>query len=160
MENITKMLQIKKIILICTIFLWMVIVFYFSSQSAVESDSTSSQIVNIVINLYEKITNKVFSIKNIEIVSYIIRKIAHFTLYFIGSIPVLMLFKTYSISNKRMYICTILFCFIYSCSDELHQLFSQGRNANIIDILIDTIGSVCGIIFLEIVTNIKKIGGI
>ena len=139
------------------IILWMIIVFYFSSQSDIESQGTSSQVVNIVINLYESITDKVLSIEKIELITFIIRKIAHFTLYFIGSIPVLMLFKTYNISNIKTYIFTILFCFIYAYSDELHQLFGKGRNANIIDILIYTVGSICGIIFLEIVTKIIKI---
>lgn len=83
-----------------------------------------------------------------------IRKLVHFTLYFIVSILALMLFKTYNINNKKAYIYTVLFCAIYACSDELHQLFGQDGNGNIIDIIIDTLGSAFGIMFIEIVSNI------
>jgi VanZ family protein len=43
----------------------------------------------------------------------------------------------------------ILLCFLYASSDEIHQLFVPGRSGSFIDILLDTFGSSCAIVFLE-----------
>ena len=154
MKNITKRLHTKRIILVLIIILWMYVVFYLSSQNGNESQGTSSFIVNIVASIYTKLTNIQLTMSNIDNLTYVIRKIAHFTLYFLGSISVFLLFKTYNISKRRTYIYTLLFCVIYACSDEFHQIFSKDRNGNCIDILIDTFGSALGMIFVDIVSNI------
>ena len=154
MNNITKKLHIKRVILILIMVLWMCVIFCLSGQNSDESSSTSSIFVNVVVELFEKIINKQLSVENVDTLTYVIRKLAHLTLYFILSIPTLLLFKTYNINIKRKYIYTILFCFVYACSDELHQIFSQGRNGNVIDILIDTTGSIVGIVFIQIVSNL------
>lgn len=53
---------------------------------------------------------------------------------------------------------SILFCFIYACSDEIHQLFLSGRSARILDTFIDSIGGFSGISILNIhkTCKIKK----
>lgn len=40
---------------------------------------------------------------------------------------------------------SILFSFLYACTDELHQIFVPGRSAQFRDILIDTLGASFGI---------------
>jgi len=154
MNNITKKLQIKRIILILIIALWMCVIFCLSGQNGDESSSTSSKIVNVVVDIFTKITDKELTVKNVDILTYIIRKMAHFTLYFILAIPTFLLFETYNIATLKRYIYTILFCFVYASTDEIHQIFSQGRNGNVIDILIDTLGSIFGTIFIQVVSNI------
>ena len=50
-----------------------------------------------------------------------------------------------------------LFCFIYACTDEFHQLFVMGRSCEIRDVLIDTLGSFVGIlIYYKIKLYINK----
>lgn len=154
MKNITKRLHAKRIILVLIIILWMCVVFSLSSQNGDESNGTSSYIVNIITSLYEKNSCSELSAQNVHNLTFIVRKIAHFILYFIGSIPVLTLFKTYDISKNKTYLYTILFCFVYACSDELHQLLSEGRNGNVIDVVIDTLGGIFGMMFIQTVSNI------
>lgn len=154
MEIITRRLHIKRTVLILIILLWMCVVFYLSNQNGNESNGTSSIVTNIILNIYIKITDKSISNESLDILTYIIRKFAHFTLYFIGALPVLMLLKTYNITKLKQYIFTVLFCCIYACTDELHQLLIQGRNGNVIDVIIDTLGCVFGIIFIKIVSNV------
>ena len=132
----------------------MCVVFYLSGQNGIESESTSYRIVSIIVSIFTKITNIQLTNKSVDNLTFVIRKIAHFTLYFIGTIPIFLLFETYNINKMRMYIYTLLFCTLYACSDEVHQIFSQGRNGNVIDILIDALGSVFGMIFVGIVSNI------
>ena len=51
-------------------------------------------------------------------------------------------------------------CFLYACTDELHQLFIAGRSAEIKDVLIDSFGSLTSILlcnFIYLKSNIKKL---
>ena len=48
----------------------------------------------------------------------------------------------------------IAFCILYAASDELHQLFVDGRGAQVKDVLIDSAGSIVGVgIFDFLLTN-------
>lgn len=154
MKNIIERLHTKRIILSIIIILWMCVVFYLSNQSGEQSSGTSFKITNMIVSMYTKITKLELTNQGVGILTFIVRKIAHFTLYFVEVIPIYLLLKTYNVSKKRMYMYALLFCTLYSCSDELHQLFIQGRDGNIIDVFIDTIGSTFGIIFVGIVSNI------
>ena len=51
----------------------------------------------------------------------------------------------------------LIFCFIYACTDEFHQLFVMGRSCEMRDVLIDTLGSFVGIlIYYKIKLYINK----
>jgi VanZ family protein len=43
---------------------------------------------------------------------------------------------------KQVIIITIIFVFLYACSDEIHQLFVPGREGAIRDVIIDTCGGI------------------
>ena len=118
-----------------------------SSFDATESANQSNFIVKII--------NNIFKIENIELLSFIIRKLAHFTEYLIlGFLTINMLNKN-DISKK--YLLSILICIIYATSDEIHQLFVPGRACQLIDILIDSIGSIIGIYLYKLInTKILK----
>lgn len=121
----------KKIILVI---IWMLFIFIMSSFNSLESSEQSGVIVNFVANLLK--------IKNIELLSLIIRKSAHFIEYLILGILVINMMKDY---HSKYVIISILVCIIYAFSDEVHQLFVVGRSCQIIDIMIDTFGSAVGI---------------
>jgi VanZ family protein len=38
-----------------------------------------------------------------------------------------------------------VFCILYAISDEVHQLFVLGRGAQVVDVLIDSLGAFVGI---------------
>lgn len=127
--------------------LWMLLIFLMSSFDATESTNQSNFIVNIITNI--------FKIENIELLSFIIRKLAHFTEYLIlGFLTINMLNKN-DISKK--YLISILICIIYATSDEIHQIFVPGRACQIRDILIDSIGSITGVYLYKLInTKILK----
>lgn len=52
--------------------------------------------------------------------------------------------KTPSAPIKHPLTMSILFSFLYACTDELHQIFVPGRSAQFRDILIDTLGASFG----------------
>jgi len=119
----------------------MIIIFTFSSDNDVESNKKSD---GIIIRTTEFVLNRKLSDKEKEIYieKYVIyvRKAAHFTLYFILGLTFISFLKEYNLDNKKLLIYTIIFVFIYACSDEIHQLFINGRSGEILDVLIDTLG--------------------
>ena len=132
----------KKKISIILVILWMILIFIMSSFSGNDSSNQSNFIVDIISNI--------FNINNIELLSLIIRKLAHFTEYFI--LGILVSNMIYYL-NKKKYI-SIIICILYAISDEIHQLFVVGRSCKIIDILIDNFGSILGIYFLYLIYKI------
>ncbi len=123
----------KKRVSILLVILWMIVIFIMSSFNAKVSGEQSSLIVNFIANL--------FNISNTETISFIIRKLAHLTEYFILGYLVSNMLRVH---NKRLYL-GIIICLLYAASDEIHQLFVYGRSGQVTDVLIDTVGSLMAI---------------
>ena len=127
--------------------IWMFLIFLMSSFDATESTNQSNFIVNIITNI--------FKIENIELLSFIIRKLAHFTEYLILGLLVANMFTKNNINN--LYLISIILCIIYATSDEIHQIFVPGRACQIRDVLIDSIGSITGVYLYKLInTKILK----
>jgi len=124
----------KNKINIILVIIWMFIIFMMSSYDGNESSNQSGMIVNFIANL--------LNIDNINVLSLIIRKMAHFTESLILGLLVVNMINNY---NNKSILISIIICIIYATSDEIHQLFVPGRSCQLLDILIDTIGSVIGI---------------
>ncbi|MDD3392086.1 MAG: VanZ family protein [Bacilli bacterium] len=140
----------NKIISTLLVILWMLLIFIFSQQKADESLTLSDNVVKDTVNT---VTNHSLSndeVNNIvENTTVIVRKTAHFTLYLIFGILVANLFTNYKI--KEIILISLLSCIIYAISDELHQLLVIGRTGRVLDVLIDSLGSLTGIlIYLKI----------
>ncbi|MCR5748151.1 MAG: VanZ family protein, partial [Lachnospiraceae bacterium] len=50
--------------------------------------------------------------------------------------------KAFFDESKKAIIISLAFCFLFACSDEIHQLFVPGRAFEFADIMIDTSGAV------------------
>ncbi len=137
----------RRKIFVTILIIWMIVIFGFSNQSVTNSLSLSDKVASKVIDVVLKVGGKEITsqekaklVKNMRL---LVRKTAHFTEYFILGILVFKIFEIYGV--KRTLIYSILFCFFYACSDEIHQLFSDGRSAKVLDVLIDTSGSILSI---------------
>ncbi len=132
----------------------MISIFTFSSDTGSSSSKKSRFLVNIVVS----ITNKKCSEEEIETITFVIRKLAHFTIYFVLGFLLISLFREYLIIDKRIFIIMILLCMMYACSDEIHQLFVSDRSGEVRDVLIDTVGSTIGLVtYKKIFLNKKDI---
>ena len=49
--------------------------------------------------------------------------------------------ETFDVNQKKKVGISTLIGFIYSCTDEIHQLFISERSGSIIDVFIDTLGT-------------------
>lgn len=131
----------KKIIKLLLVLIVMATIFIFSSENDVKSDSRSD---GLIIRTTEFILNRKLTDneKELYISKYVVvvRKTAHFTLYFLLGLFYCSFLKEFDLTNKKLLLYTVLFVFIYACSDEIHQLFISGRSGEVLDVLIDTLG--------------------
>lgn len=117
--------------------LWMSLLFYFSHQPATTSSELSTGITKSIIKVVEKVMpSATFDLRRLN---HIVRKHAHFIIYFVLGVFVLHALGSASIG------IALLICVIYAMSDEFHQLFIPGRGAQIKDVLIDSAGASVGI---------------
>ena len=151
----------KKSIFIVLLVLWMGFIFSMSCENAEESSNTSGQTIKVVLSTvpeFEKQPEEV-KVNIIEKLQFIVRKSAHFIGYMILGILASGLILQYENINKK-YPLAFLICVIYAISDEIHQLFVPGRAGQVRDVLIDSAGSLLGIIlvmaFVKILIKFNK----
>lgn len=118
-------------------------IFFFSAQNGTESSSLSNDVISLFGNLSIDST----------ILSFFIRKLAHFTEYMILSISLFHLVMEYRPMRKKEILFVILFCVFYAFTDEFHQLFIAGRNGNIFDVIIDSCGANFGVVLSLILSK-------
>ena len=76
---------------------------------------------------------------------HIVRKLAHYSIYtLLGFLASLTVGRRRLFSKKSLGV--LLFCFLYACSDEIHQIFVPGRAGMFTDVLIDTSGALTGML--------------
>ncbi len=138
--------MIRKIIKLIIVVLCMAIIFSFSTDTGTESNKKSD---GVIISICKTFIKHDLSTKEKEkyINKYVklVRKSAHFLIYLILGISIISLIKEYQIINSKALLIAITISFLYACSDEIHQLFVNGRTGKIIDVLIDTLGSIVGV---------------
>jgi VanZ family protein len=144
MGRIMKKQTVGKIILITIFF----ITFWFSSKPATESAGQSGKVL-IKMKLVTK-EDVVLRTKKYLILSKGIRKVAHFSLYFLGGVGIFL--ATGSLKKS------ILIVFTLGGIDEFHQYFVPGRGAQFTDVLIDTLGGTIGIFGVKISELLMKRG--
>ena len=147
--------KIKKVISIALLIMWMGLIFYFSQQDATDSSSLSN---GFIATIYSFITGKEATLEVLEKYSFIVRKLAHFSVYFVFG---LLSFNTmYQFKTKHKYSYAFLISFIYSISDEIHQIFIPGRAGQIRDVLIDSSGALLAILICYsinyLILNVKN----
>ena len=143
-----KIEKLDKILSIILAILWMGVIYSFSNQNGDESQNLSDKFTIKLVNTKSKITKKEYSKKEKQDIvnkySFIIRKTAHFTVYLI--LGLLVYNMLYKFNLNKMMIISIIICVLYATSDEVHQYFISERAFRILDILIDTCGSIIGIL--------------
>lgn len=129
--------------------IWMVVIFSFSAQNGEESSQTSGKVVDkvvpVVVPDYENLPEQQKIEKKDEL-TYIIRKGSHFSEY--ALLGILVSFSLPFDRMKRLYSSLIAMgiCVLYAASDEIHQMFSEGRTAAVFDVLVDSAGALAGVL--------------
>lgn len=155
MKKIDKKIQIK-IFKLILIIIWMVAIFMFSAQQGTESGETSRKFTVAIVQV---ITGKNFEPNDsfIDGIQFVIRKMAHFSIYTIGGFLIMNYAYTTKNTTKQKILYSIAFGGGYAVTDELHQFFVPGRSAQILDVGIDTAGVIIGIIIYLALIKILKL---
>lgn len=132
--------MIRKIVKLILIILCMLFIFSLSSDNGEVSEKKSD---SLIVKVTETILHRKLTVeekeKYIEKTVVLVRKSAHFTLYFILGLLVISFLKEFGLSRKSI-IISIIMVLLYAVSDEIHQTFIPGRSGEVLDVLIDTIG--------------------
>lgn len=154
-------INLLRIVLLILLFGTFYIIFGFSSQDGEESGGISSRVTEFILeksntykNIEENRQDEIF-----ERTEKIIRKIAHFSIYALVGFLLMGLVSTFKLKEKSRILISLILGVLYATSDEIHQLFSPGRSAQITDVYIDTLGILVGIfvilLFIKIFEKIK-----
>lgn len=137
--------RMKKFISYILLILWMILIFILSHQTSDISGGVSGSLIYDTLFFICDIFNLNVSNLNdiVEIIHSPIRELMHALEYFILGILVVNVLKQNDI-NKNLLFISILFCFIYSLTDEVHQLFISGRTFQLLDLFMDFIGYTLG----------------
>ena len=142
----------RKVYLILTV-VWMAVIFSFSAKPGDESEIQSLRAGKIVCSIfvpgYENMSEQE-QISMAENIDYPVRKAAHATEYAILAGLMLGIVVT-SLINWKHLLEVVFVAVIYESTDELHQLFVPGRNGQFIDVVIDGVGALIGVLIVFLV---------
>ncbi|MDP3443957.1 MAG: VanZ family protein [Ignavibacteria bacterium] len=140
MNKILKLVKqnYKYILLI----MWMIAMFMLSSEPSVVSSGRSDLIVGAISGSLHLTLSQ-------EIMTFMVRKSAHTIAYFVLGILIFNIVKDFKFNRDMLAMSvSITGAFLYAVSDELHQLFVQGRSCELRDIMIDTVAATIGVCVL------------
>ena len=128
-----------------TVLCWIAVVlcmgaiFYFSAQTGDTSQGTSDELAFLL---------------NIPFGSFIVRKGAHF-LEFAG-LAVLIFNALHSTCGKFRPYLSFVITAAYAATDEIHQLFVEGRACRFFDWLVDCSGAAAALIFISFLIILSR----
>lgn len=141
-------MKMKNGIFILLVVIWMGTVFYFSHQQGTGSGNTSKMVATKIVEIMDINNNLSQEQKdeNISKAEPFIRKLAHYSIYLLGGILIMnAIYHTIEQQNRAIVVSTLT-GIVYAASDEIHQLFIIGRSGRIVDVLIDSLGILTGIV--------------
>lgn len=138
MNKKAKIIISWALVIIC-----MAVIFSLSAQTAGESSEVSGQLI--------------FMMK-LNISQDFIRTVAHFLEY--TGLAVLIFNALYQTFGYQRPFVALIISSLYAVSDEIHQLFVEGRAFQISDIVIDSLGAAGGItVLILLIKLVSKIKG-
>ncbi len=137
--------------------LWMGVIFYFSSQPAVQSASLSG-------GLFQKIQKFVTDIPVMGQIfaggftEHLLRKAAHMTEFAILGILLVLCMREYIPAQWKIFRLPLALVtgILYACTDEFHQRFVPGRSGELKDVMIDSVGVLIGILLISVILACVK----
>lgn len=129
-------------------------IFLFSMQNGDQSKELSNGFLSHLLALFKGIPADQVAYEDIKKYAHLIRKIAHFTVFFM--LGILSCWSTWVLFRKHHMSISFIFCILYACLDEVHQFFSDGRAPLVTDILIDSVGAFIGISLVSLVILCAK----
>lgn len=138
------------------VLLLMAVIFSFSGQNSKSSTVTSRGVTRQIVDVLPstKDLGEAEKVQATLTMEHTVRKAAHFTLYALLAFCILYLLDLLPCRRWLKILLCIGLSFLYACSDELHQLFVDGRGAQWSDVFLDTFGAAVGCIVYFIIRRV------
>ena len=164
----------KRLLYFIPVLLWMAVIFWFSSNNGDRSSLQSGRVSYMVASMIDKTFRLDMSdMERMSFssgISFMVRKTAHFTEYFVLGLLLYMAVGVNFGSTLDMldadlrlgkilrlrYFLPVVIVFGYAGTDELHQYFVPDRCCSFRDVLIDTAGGLSAVLIIGIVRYIHK----
>jgi len=125
-------------------------IYYFSSQPSEISGNMSGSLTRNIIRVFIRLfryEGYEASERVIDTAHFLVRKGAHFFIFFVLAFCVTNTVRQITNSKKHIFWIALCISSFYAVTDELHQYFVPGRAAMWQDWMIDTLGALFGVIF-------------
>ncbi len=136
----------------CWVFV-MVFIFVMSSRDGDESSALSAGLMRLLFGWMIPLFGE-------SVAEFFIRKAAHTFEFFCLALASQSFFSELLLDRAHRraaaYSGAALWCFLYACSDEWHQLYVPGRAGQFRDVLIDCAGSAIGLLLLALLARLRK----
>lgn len=158
----SKILIIALIIFAVT---WLGVIFFMSSQTAVESNQISQKVTKVAVIIGEKVGAIEYGASNSEKIlkefNMSVRKLAHVAMYFLLAALIFVALWQFRVNKLLSVIINFLICIYIAFVDEINQMKFSGRNSGVIseginDIYRDIIGIISAIFILFIIRIINE----
>lgn len=149
-ENKNRIPVFQRIFFPLCVVATLVFIFCNSLQTGEQSSVTSGGVVEILQEFARKTAPNSFVAtatgKAYELLHAIVRMLAHFAEFAMLGAFVAWTYFAY-LTDKRFFLVAFTFLLCMPIIDEYIQLTVAGRGAQVLDVLVDTLGSVCGFLF-------------
>jgi len=142
--------MLKKAILWILVIFISVQIFSFSNADSTSSAAISTKITGVIFRAVQGVFD-VPQEQEAELFDFChkaVRKTAHFTEYACLVVSVYLLLSCYSLKKIFSPLISLLYCLVYAITDEVHQLFVDGRSGQVADVCIDFLGAVAGVLIV------------
>ena len=137
------------------------LIFHFSAQPAEESSAVSAEIVEPVLHaLYTDFdampVGRQTSLR--DRVTFIVRKLAHFSIYALLGLCLAAhtRLRRPDWPDRTAALTAWAAVAAYAGTDEVHQIFVQGRSAELRDLGIDAAGALCGVLLVALLCRLRR----
>ncbi len=135
---------IYKIISVILLVAVMCVIFYLSHQDSSESSETSGFVTGVITAVFGE-----------GVPEELVRTLAHFLEF--AALGFLVFNCLYAFTNERKFILSVALSWGYAWTDEIHQIFVDGRAFQLVDLAVDLGGIILGaLIIYAIVSAVKK----
>lgn len=143
--------KIVFVIFLALLVAWMSVIFGFSANDAEKSTDQSNVVTELFLKIFSPGFEELDAEAQKELISRYdgpVRKLAHFASY--AALAFLMYFTVGSIHDLpfkvfRAAFISLPICVLFAVGDEYHQTFVDGRAGQLMDVVIDSGGSLLGI---------------
>ena len=168
-KNSEKSFLIFRIVLIALWVAMMGLIIWFSDQpdyvSQEQSLNVGKFLCNLIVGGYKDMTAEK-QLEYAKLLDHFVRKSAHFCEYAVLGVltfNAFTLFFKYVVKRIKgkleiilPMVTTVLWCFIFAASDEIHQYYVPGRFSSFKDVLLDTAGATTGMLFIMLIAKLAK----